>query len=224
MSDLIIRAKAGESLTTKQYFGVYVDGSDGENVKLVATDGGPAGSLCLGLLQNEPADDDVAQVAIHGIAKGKAGEALEPFDQLTFNASGKLRKADSAGDHIVGYYIPQASGNALPDAATDDVINVLLCDDKSRRVSLGGSATADLASANTDTNTTTTVTIAGAAVGDVALVSPSAALEAGLSLYAYVSAADTVTVVAVNATSGTVNPASNTFNVIVIKKTGQVIS
>lgn len=224
MAELIIRAKAGESLTSKQYFGVYVDGSDGENVKLVATDGGPAGSLCLGLLQNAPADDEAAQVAIYGLCKGKAGEALEPFDQLTFNSAGKLRKADSVGDHIVGYYIPQASGNALPDAATDDVINVLLCDDKSRRVSLGGSTTHDLAQALTDTNTTTTVTIAGAAVGDVALVSPSAALEAGLSLYAYVSAANTVTIVVVNATAGTVNPAENTYNVIVITKTGQVIS
>ena len=225
MSDQkIIRAKAGEDLSSHQFKLVYVDGSDTENVKLVATNGGTVGSHILGVLQNEPEDDEAALVCVEGLCTAKAGAALEPFDLLTVNASGLFRKASQAGDFILGCYVPESVANARRDAASGDEIRVLLFGDKTRRLDLGASSVIDLASANTDTNTTGTVTVTGAEVGDVAVASPRAALEAGLSLYAYVSAADTVTVVGVNATSGTVNPASNTFDVIVFKRNGRVIS
>lgn len=223
MDQKIIRAKAGEDLSGAQFKFVYVDGSDTENVKLVATNGGTVGSLILGCLQNTPEDDEAALVCVEGFCTAKAGAALEPFDMLTVNASGLLRKASQAGDYIVGCYVPESVANARRDAASGDEIRVLLFGDKTRRLDLGTSSVIDLDQALTDTNTTSTITVTGAEVGDFAVVNPRAALAAGLSIYAYVSAADTVTVVVVNATAGTVNPSSNTFDCIVLKKNGRVI-
>jgi hypothetical protein len=224
MDQKIIRAKAGENLTSHQFKLVYVDGSDTENVKLVATNGGTVGSHILGVLQNTPGDDEAALVCVEGLCTAKAGAALEPFDLLTVNASGLLRKASQAGDYIVGCYVPESVANARRDAASGDEIRVLLFGDKTRRLDLGTSSVIDLDQALTDTNTTSTITVTGAEVGDFAVVNPRAALAAGLSIYGYVSAADTVTVVVVNATANTVNPASNTFDCIVFKKNGRVIS
>ena len=62
------------------------------------------------------------------------------------------------------------------------------------------------------------VTVAGAALGDFVLVSCSADL-AGCSLSAYVSAADTVTIVVDNNTGAAMNT-DVTFYVLVIPKIG----
>jgi len=62
----------------------------------------------------------------------------------------------------------------------------------------------------------TTVTVSGAALGDYAIVSFSLDLS-GLTLSAYVSAANTVTVVLSNLTGAAVNLASGTVSVLVFK-------
>lgn len=83
--------------------------------------------------------------------------------------------------------------------------------------SLAGNKVHDFASIATLTNSTTTVTVTGAQVGDSVIVNPSSTLEAGLILYGYVSAVDTVTIVASNPTAGAIDPASRTYYVSVIK-------
>lgn len=64
---------------------------------------------------------------------------------------------------------------------------------------------------------TSNVTITGAVAGDKVIVTPSTALEAGIIVYGYVSAVDTVTIVANNPTAGAINPASRTYYTLVLK-------
>jgi hypothetical protein len=81
---------------------------------------------------------------------------------------------------------------------------------------LSGSATYDAPSIGPAGTTTTTVTVTGAAVGDFADCSFGVSL-AGLIVTAYVSAADTVTVVLFNSTLGAIDLASTTLRVRVQK-------
>jgi hypothetical protein len=77
---------------------------------------------------------------------------------------------------------------------------------------LNGSKTYDPPSLATGTQTTTTVTLTGAALGDYVQASFSLDLQ-GVVLSAYVSAANTVTVVMLNMTGGTLDLASGTLKV-----------
>lgn len=60
------------------------------------------------------------------------------------------------------------------------------------------------------------ITIAGAAVGDCVIVTPSNPVSAAVVFWGYVSAADTVVVRFISTTAGT-NPASDTYNIRVLK-------
>lgn len=82
---------------------------------------------------------------------------------------------------------------------------------------LTGSKTYDTASLLTLTQATTTLTVTGAAIGDFVMVSGSIDL-AGFTVTGYVSAADTVTFVLFNGTSGTVDLASMTLSCVVLPK------
>lgn len=82
---------------------------------------------------------------------------------------------------------------------------------------LANSKVHDFASIAAVNTATTTVTVTGAQTGDSVIVNPSTALEAGLVVYGYVSAADTVTIVANNPTAGAIDPASRTYYVTVLK-------
>jgi hypothetical protein len=64
---------------------------------------------------------------------------------------------------------------------------------------------------------TQTVTVAGAAVGDAVLVRPTTAVN-GIILDGTVTAVDTVTVRAVNYSSGGIDPASQVYRVIVFQQ------
>jgi len=61
------------------------------------------------------------------------------------------------------------------------------------------------------------ITVTGAAVGDAVMVGVPAAIEAGLVVTGYVSAADTVKVRAANVTAAPIDPASGSFRVVVVK-------
>lgn len=63
---------------------------------------------------------------------------------------------------------------------------------------------------------TTTVTATGATIGDAVIVTPQTQIEIGISIYGYVSASNTVTIVATNATAGSITMASRTYNVLVL--------
>lgn len=82
---------------------------------------------------------------------------------------------------------------------------------------LTGSVTHDFPNTGAVAVSTTTLTITGAAAGDSVIVTPSTQLEAGINVYGWVSAADTITLVANNSTAAAINPASRTYYVSVIK-------
>lgn len=82
---------------------------------------------------------------------------------------------------------------------------------------LRAEAALDFASAAAATNVTATVTVPGADPKDTVLVSEVAALGSSLIISGYVSAADTVTVVARNPTGSAIDQASTTYRVTVIK-------
>jgi len=64
---------------------------------------------------------------------------------------------------------------------------------------------------------TLTVTVPGAAVGDVVAIGLPATVNAGIVFDARVSAADTLTVRAMNITASPVDPASATYDFVVFK-------
>jgi hypothetical protein len=84
-------------------------------------------------------------------------------------------------------------------------------------ITLDGSATWDISSLGTLANGSTTLTVTGAAVGDEVVVSPSMP-SAGVIVAGDVTSANTVTLRAHNTSSGTIDPASTTFRVKVIKQ------
>lgn len=83
---------------------------------------------------------------------------------------------------------------------------------------LYGSATYNLASLADGVGATTTVTVNGAALGDVAMCSLGVDLS-GITMTAYVSAANTVSVRFQNESAGTLDLASATLRVLVIDVT-----
>lgn len=82
---------------------------------------------------------------------------------------------------------------------------------------LTGSVTWDIASLVTLGNGSTTLTVTGSVVGDTVTVSPTMPAT-GIVVVADVTSSDTVTLRAHNTTSGTIDPASATFRVKVIKQ------
>lgn len=84
------------------------------------------------------------------------------------------------------------------------------------KVELTGSTTFDFTSIAAQTQSTTTVTVTGAAVGDPVDIGVGA-VTAGLMYTAQVTATNTVTIYATNATSGALDPTSTTYKVSVDK-------
>ena len=79
---------------------------------------------------------------------------------------------------------------------------------------LTATATIDPASINDGDSATATMTVTGAALGDIAIVAPPYSLQ-GLQMTAYVSAANTVTIVLFNNTGGAVDLPSGTWKAMV---------
>lgn len=78
-------------------------------------------------------------------------------------------------------------------------------------------ATLDSASIATTATATDTITVPGVALGDMVLGFSVGVSEAGLVRRAYVSAANTVTIVTYNPTAGSVDLASTVVDVIVAR-------
>lgn len=100
-----------------------------------------------------------------------------------------------------------------------DVLNALVDDVAAARAPLAGllrgSAVYDAASLIDAAGATTTVTVTGAALGDFALASLGVDV-AGITVSAWVSAADTVSVRLQNESGGTLDLASTTIRAAVI--------
>lgn len=103
--------KAGADLSSSQYLAVKFDSS--EDVVLAG-----AGETAIGILQNKPADEKPADVAVGGGAIAIAGAAITGGAFLKANAAGKLIPVASNND----FYIARA----LEDGATNDHISVLV--------------------------------------------------------------------------------------------------
>lgn len=89
---------------------------------------------------------------------------------------------------------------------------------RTRRAFLPVTATLDFPSTAANSKQDLTVTVTGAELGDpVILGVPNGSVPAGGVFDAWVSAVDTVTVRYANNTAGALDPASGSFNVIVIK-------
>jgi hypothetical protein len=80
-----------------------------------------------------------------------------------------------------------------------------------------GTLTHDFGSINAQTQATQTVTINGVRSGDVVIVRPTTAVN-GIITDGTVTADNTVTVRAVNYSSGAIDPASQVYNIIVFQQ------
>ena len=80
-----------------------------------------------------------------------------------------------------------------------------------------GTLTHDFGSINAQIQATQTLTLTGARVGDAVLVRPTTAVN-GIILDGTVTADNTVTVRAVNYSSGAIDPASQVYRVIVFQQ------
>lgn len=79
------------------------------------------------------------------------------------------------------------------------------------------SCTLDAGSVSAGATDTDTVTVPGVALGDMVIGFSFGVSEAGLIKRAYVSAANTVTIVTYNPTAGSVNLASTTLQLIIAR-------
>lgn len=77
--------------------------------------------------------------------------------------------------------------------------------------------THDFGSINAQTEATQTVTVTGVRVGDAVVVRPTTAVN-GIILDGTVSASDTVTVRAVNYSSGSIDPAEQVYRILVFQQ------
>ena len=80
-----------------------------------------------------------------------------------------------------------------------------------------GTKTHDFGSINAQVEATTTLTVTGVRSGDMVLVRPTTAVN-GIITDGTVTADDTVTIRAVNYSSGAINPASQIYRVLVIQQ------
>lgn len=209
---------AGEDLSSSQNCAVYIDGSDSEEVKVYAS---PNGRTFIGILLNAPTSGQIASVQIDGICLAKLGGAVELGDYLMPTTGGKLVKL-TPGYNPIARYLPLLSNGAsgaVTDGASNDLrpVQILPGLNSSQAGVLVGSGAIDLADMADGATATGTVTVTGAATGDAAFCTRPATLNAGIVVDAYVSAADTVTVTATNASGGAVNPGELTFIVGVVK-------
>lgn len=118
--------------------------------------------------------------------------------------------------NVVSVRVQNESGGTIDLASTTVRAFVLPTTVNTRTLGLlEASATLDVASLVDAAGTTSTVTVTGAAVGDLVLVSHGVDLQ-GITLTAYVSAADTVAARFQNESGGTIDLASTTIRVKVI--------
>jgi hypothetical protein len=109
--------KAGEDLSSAQFKFVKLD-SSGEVVACTAVTDIP-----IGVLQNTPTDGQIAQVAVSGGTKVKAGGTAAPNDLINVSASATAVKltAGSTGStsYVVGRFLADAAAGATVSAVID---------------------------------------------------------------------------------------------------------
>ena len=102
-------------LSSSQYLVVKASSTAGA-VKVAAT---AATDAILGVLQNDPASGEAAEVAFSGICKVKAAASVTFGAPVTFNSTGQVKITTTDGDRIVGIAL-EASDTA------GDIIRLVL--------------------------------------------------------------------------------------------------
>ncbi len=108
--------KAGADLSTAQYKFVKLN-SDGEVILAAATTDRP-----IGVLQNDPASGETAEVTIAGGTKVKAGGTLAVGNPLFTNASG-LGVTATVGSGGATFYIV---GTAISAGASGEIVTAVV--------------------------------------------------------------------------------------------------
>ncbi|MBN1284904.1 MAG: DUF2190 family protein [Anaerolineae bacterium] len=98
--------KASGDLSGNQFYAVKPASTAGA-VKVVTA----ASDNCIGVLYNEPASGEAAEVASGGVLKGKAGGTIGAGALVSFNSSGKLVAANSTANIVIGYAVESASAD-----------------------------------------------------------------------------------------------------------------
>jgi hypothetical protein len=113
--DSIPGLKASATLASSQYYVVKAASTAGEVIvgATAATD------PVLGIVQNDPAAGEVADVAFVGICKAAAEASVTYGSQLTTSTTGRVKTTTTDGDRIVGIALEASS-------AAGDIISVLL--------------------------------------------------------------------------------------------------
>lgn len=144
---------------------------------------------------------------VFSIAKA-TGVTFAANDRVYWDDTAKKVTTVSSGNRLIGVATAAAgsSATALDVKLTPDARPVLTAE-----------AALDFPSIAAAASATLTITVTGAAVGDPVALGLPAAPTAGLVFFPFVSAADTVSVRAMNITAGAVDAASATYKVAVSK-------
>ncbi len=105
---------ATATLATSQFKIVKPSTTAGE-VKV----GAAATDKVIGVVQNNPAAGEVAQVAVHGVCKCLAEASVAAGDHIACSTTARAKTTTTANDHVIGIALEACN-------AAGDVIEILL--------------------------------------------------------------------------------------------------
>lgn len=112
--DSLIGVKASATFAAKQYYVCKASGTARE-VKPAASNTG----VLIGIVQNDPAAGEVADVAINGIGKAAAETGISWGSPLTVSSTGRVKACNTNGQTVIGYAL-EASATA------GDILGVMI--------------------------------------------------------------------------------------------------
>jgi predicted RecA/RadA family phage recombinase len=181
----------------------------------VSSGGGVLVGNIFGVATNDAANGASVEIITEGVVDIVKASGAVTQGQLIFwdNSAKVVTTVNGGGNMPIGVATQaQNSGDATARVLLSEGLRAL-----GPSKFLFGTATLDFPSTGAAGTQDLTITVTGAAVGDMVICSLPAAINAGLVFNAFVSAADTVKIRCQNLTAGALDPASATFNVVVLK-------
>jgi predicted RecA/RadA family phage recombinase len=193
---------------------------DGATITVTAPYDLASGAGCqvgnlFGVAANGYSSGDSAEIMTEGVFDlVKVTGAIAAGDLIYWDDSNKkVTKAYASGLLLVGAAVAAAqSGDATARVKLSEGIPQAVASKV-----LVGSASLDFPSTNGAATSDLTITVTGAAVGDRVALGLPAAPAASFVFFAFVSAADTVKVRAMNISGGALDPAAATYTVTVFQ-------
>jgi hypothetical protein len=208
--------RAGEAITYGR--ALYIDGSDGEEVKILANG---TGSAFIGISAEGVANAEPVQVIVEGKAIAVISGTVETGDLLTPTTGGALIKRTDGSRPVAIYLGRPGADFAAQDLTTGQEGEVYVINPgvvNGAPLVLSFDVTVDPAERAANTTADLSLTVPGALTTDEVVNVFAASLESGLVLSnARVSAADTVIVRLGNVTVGAINAAEQTFTVVLAR-------